>query len=97
MSPRPLMLSSLRSWGALLLGGVARADLLCYVMLCERAPQLEHGTWRLLIRYRRRWWVHQDLAPALPTRVAIEQAMFHGRLRTERDSYTAPRAAPRAR
>ena len=49
------------------------------------------------ITYRRRWWVHQDLAPALPTRVAIEQAMFHGRLRTERDYYTAPRAALRAR
>ena len=28
------MLSSPRSWGALMLGGGARADMLCYVMLC---------------------------------------------------------------
>ena len=31
-----LMLSSSRSWGALMLGGGARADILCYVMLFSR-------------------------------------------------------------
>ena len=60
-------------------------------------PHPELRRQRLHIAYRRRRWVHQDLDRALPARIAIERAMFHARLRTERDSYMAPRAAPRAR
>ena len=32
-----------------------------------------------------------------PARFGVGRAMFHGRLRTESDSYSAPRAAPRVR
>ena len=41
--------------------------------------------------------VHQDLDPALPTRIAVGRVMFRGRYRPESDSYSAPRADPRAR
>ena len=37
------MLSLSRSWGALMLGGVARADLLCYVCYVAAIEHAGHG------------------------------------------------------
>ena len=67
------MLSSSRSWGALMLGGGARADILCYVittklLLCSRLLSLSvclHFEYKVVILNKKKWTEPSEAAAAV--------------------------------